>query len=191
MSLAFPKARLLLAGLALAAGAGSTGPAAAQSPADARAQYVKDIETMGSKFSDLAGAMGADTYGWRPMEGVRSVSEVLMLAAAESYLIPGSWGAAPPAGVTPGPNAFGTLAKVTNKDEVVDHVKKSFEYFKGAVAGLGDADLGKTIKFFGQDRTVSQALYLILTDMHEHLGQAIAYARSNKVVPPWTARRQG
>jgi hypothetical protein len=30
------------------------------------------------------------------------------------------------------------------------------------------------------------ALMLILEDQHEHLGQSIAYARSNSVVPPWS-----
>jgi len=35
---------------------------------------------------------------------------------------------------------------------------------------------------------MSEALYLILCEMHEHLGQAIAYARFNEVVPPLTAR---
>jgi hypothetical protein len=26
--------------------------------------------------------------------------------------------------------------------------------------------------------------------MHEHLGQSIAYARMNTIVPPWTAKEQ-
>jgi hypothetical protein len=30
-------------------------------------------------------------------------------------------------------------------------------------------------------------VYLIITDAHEHLGQAITYARINGIVPPWTA----
>jgi len=30
------------------------------------------------------------------------------------------------------------------------------------------------------------ALMLILNDQHEHLGQSIAYARSNSVVRPWS-----
>jgi uncharacterized damage-inducible protein DinB len=30
----------------------------------------------------------------------------------------------------------------------------------------------------------------IVTHAHEHLGQSIAYARMNGVVPPWTAARQ-
>jgi len=50
--------------------------------------------------------------------------------------------------------------------------------------------MGSSVKFFGREGSVSDALYAILSDMHEHLGQAIAYARMNKVVPPWTARRQ-
>ncbi len=181
--------RLLLALAALAVGAAPLA-AQAQSSAELRAQYVKDIENLGSKFADLAGAMGADTYTWRPMEGVRSVSEVYMLVAAESYLVPGFWNATPPEGVTPGPAAFGTLSKISDKGEVVGHVKKSFDYFKGVVAGLSDEQMGSSVKFFGREGSVSDALYAILSDMHEHLGQAIAYARMNKVVPPWTARRQ-
>jgi len=30
----------------------------------------------------------------------------------------------------------------------------------------------------------------IASRSHEHLGQSIAYARMNHVVPPWTAREQ-
>ncbi len=50
--------------------------------------------------------------------------------------------------------------------------------------------MNETIQMFGQERTVQEALFLIVGDMHEHLGQAIAYARMNEVVPPWTARQQ-
>jgi hypothetical protein len=31
---------------------------------------------------------------------------------------------------------------------------------------------------------------LLLSHAHEHLGQSIAYARSNGVAPPWTARQE-
>jgi uncharacterized damage-inducible protein DinB len=41
------------------------------------------------------------------------------------------------------------------------------------------------VKLFGRDMTKQGALMLILNDQHEHLGQSIAYARSNSVVPPW------
>ena len=48
----------------------------------------------------------------------------------------------------------------------------------------------EAIQIFGQETTVQASLFTVVRDMHEHLGQAIAYARMNGVVPPWTARQQ-
>jgi uncharacterized damage-inducible protein DinB len=39
---------------------------------------------------------------------------------------------------------------------------------------------------FGKDFTKEEAVRYILADQHEHLGQSIAYARANGVVPPWS-----
>ncbi len=165
-------------------------PALAQgSASDLRAQYVADLETLESKFNDLAGAMEADMYGWRPMEGVRSVSEVFMLIVAENYVVPAAWGAEPPAGMSVSPAMFGELAEITDKQEVMERLKRSFTYALDAVSKISDQQMGDTIQMFGRERTVQASLFMIVGDMHEHLGQAIAYARSNEVVPPWTARR--
>lgn len=158
--------------------------------AQARARHVTDLETLESKFLDLANAMDADQYSWRPMEGVRSVSEVFMLIVAENWVIPASWGAEPPEGMTVGSSMFSTLAEVTDKATVVSDLRRSFAYYKQAVSGLSDVDMASEIQFFGRERSVNEALFLMAGDMHEHLGQAIAYARVNHVVPPWTARRQ-
>ena len=38
----------------------------------------------------------------------------------------------------------------------------------------------------GQQRHVVDAALLIGGDLHEHLGQLIAYARMNNIVPPWS-----
>ena len=183
---------LTVAALTLAFLAGLlVSPAMAQNSAsDLRAQYVADLEAMKSKFSDLAGAMEAGMYGWQPMEGVRTVSEVFMLIVAENYVIPNSWGAAPPAGMTPSPAMFRDLAKVTDKAEVQKQLEDSFTHMIDAVSKISDAQMSEKIQMFGQERTVQAALFMITGDMHEHLGQAIAYARANEVVPPWTARRQ-
>ena len=54
------------------------------------------------------------------------------------------------------------------------------------IAGLSDNDLQAPVKLFGREMTKQGALMLILEDQHEHLGQSIAYARSNGVVPPWS-----
>lgn len=150
--------------------------------------YMDDIGTMGDKFVELADAMSADQFAWRPMDGVRSVSEVYMLMAAEYYAIPAAWGADAPEGVQTGQGFFGRMAQVTEKAAVLDHLKKSLAYYKAAVGNLTEADLHRTISFFGRDRPVIGALVIITGDQHEHLGQAIAYARTNHVVPPWTAR---
>lgn len=158
------------------------GPAVAQ-----KATFAEDLEAMQDKFTSLAGAMGADTYDWRPMEGVRSVSEVYMLIAAEAYFMPSFWGAEPPEGIEIDNAIFQELSAVTDKSEVLEHLAASFAYCNDAFEALPESELDRVIPFFGQERTIGSAIYLLLTDMHEHLGQAIAYARTNEVVPPWSA----
>ena len=169
----------------------ATGPASAQGSASGmRAQYLADFETMQTKFKELADAMDADSYGWRPMEGVRSVSEVFMLIAAENYVVPSAWGATPPDGITPGFGLFEELpANVTDKTDVLAALDTSAAYLLDAVGSLSDAQMGETIRMFGQEGVLQESLLLVVGDMHEHLGQAIAYARMNEVVPPWTARQ--
>ncbi len=156
-----------------------------------RDAFMQDLESMESKFVELADAMDADMYGWRPMDSVRTVSEVYMLIAAETYVMPSSWGAEPPEGMTEVSFAmFGELAKVVDKTEVLDHLRKAFAYCKQTVEAISDADMDKMIQFFGAERSLGASFYIMASDMHEHLGQAIAYARMNHVVPPWTARSQ-
>ena len=165
-------------------------PAMAQGSAGGmRAQYAADFETMETKFTELAGAMDAEMYDWRPMDGVRTVSEVFMLIVAENYFVPAAWGAAPPDGITPGFALFGELAEVTDKRDVLDQLEKSAGYLLEAVAALSDEQMHETVQMFGQEGTLEASLLLVVGDMHEHLGQAIAYARMNQVVPPWTARQ--
>ncbi len=156
-----------------------------------RDAFMQDLESMESKFVELADAMDADMYGWRPMDSVRTVSEVYMLIAAETYVMPSSWGSEPPEGMTEVSFAmFGELAKVVDKAEVLDHLRKAFAYCKQTVEAISDADMDKMIQFFGAERSLGASFYIMASDMHEHLGQAIAYARMNHVVPPWTARSQ-
>ena len=87
-------------------------------------------------------------------------------------------------------STFGAMAAITDKATIMELLRKSFVHCKEAVANLTDEQMHSEIQFFGAERPVHEAIYLILGDMHEHLGQAIAYARMNQVVPPWTARAQ-
>jgi len=175
-------------GLRVAGAIGVTAIALSAAPVFAQAAtFAEDYETLRSKFSSLADAMGADTYAWRPMEGVRSVSEVYMLIAAEAYYLPSFWDAEPPEGIEIGFEMFEEMAGVTDKPSVLRHLEAAFEYSAGKLDALTDADLERRIQFFGQERSLGEGIYVLLADMHEHLGQAIAYARTNHVVPPWSA----
>jgi hypothetical protein len=49
------------------------------------------------------------------------------------------------------------------------------------------ASAGETVR---KRHDEAGALMLILNDQHEHLGQSIAYARSNSVVPPWSEQER-
>ena len=58
-----------------------------------KATFIADVDGLQKKFVALAQAFPQDKYTWRPMDGVRSVSEVLMLAAMEGYsFIPSGFG---------------------------------------------------------------------------------------------------
>ena len=154
-----------------------------ESAAVVKASFLADIDAMRVKFVGLAQAFPADKYAWRPMEGVRSVSEVLMLIASEGY------GFAPTA--LGGKAAFpreemAKLSKVTDKAQVIDHLNKAFAHAKQAIEAIDPTTLAGKLKVFGQERTAVEAAMFVAGDMHEHLGQLIAYARMNRIVPPWS-----
>src|SRR5207253_1568116 len=58
-----------------------------------------------------------------------------------------------------------------------------FRHFRHALVALHDATADKPQKMFNRQTTV-RGSFIAITG--EHLGQAIAYARMNGVVPPWT-----
>jgi uncharacterized damage-inducible protein DinB len=150
-----------------------------------RAELLNDVMELEKKFVDLAEAMPQGKYSWRPMKGVRSVSEVYMHVAGANYLLPSFAGIKAPEGMS-----RDMEKTVTQKAKVVEMLKKSFEHLRDAILSTSDADLDKPAKMFGQETTVRDVLLTTVTHMHEHLGQSIAYARMNKVIPPWTAAQQ-
>jgi hypothetical protein len=79
---------------------------------------------------------------------------------------------------------------VTTKDEVVKLFKPSFEHVRTAILSISDKELENTVKMFGSTVTFRNVLITQISHLHEHLGQSIAYARMNGVVPPWTAAEQ-
>ena len=73
-----------------------------------------------------------------------------------------------------------------SKVQIISELEASFKHLHEGMGLTTDANLGETIEFFGQDWSRQRVMLAAVTHMHEHLGQLIAYARSNNVAPPWS-----
>ena len=158
-------------------------PAVAQSTV--QSELLGDLGSLHEKYVGLAEAMPESAYGWRPGEGVRSVSEVYMhVASANIGLVARVMGTDPPAGVE---GWYGQDAEsITDKATVVGALAASFDYMAEAIGATGDDGWGEGVDLFGAT-SVRGAMTFTLAHCHEHLGQSIAYARVNGVVPPWSS----
>jgi uncharacterized damage-inducible protein DinB len=152
-------------------------PLAPAQPAGIQAAFGKDAATLSGKFTGLARVMSGK-YDWKPAQGVRSVADVFNLIVKENGLLAGVLSGAPNTGAPPAP--------ITDPEKLQEALKASYDNLQQAIMALSDKDLQAPVKLFGRDMTKQGALMLILEDQHEHLGQSIAYARSNGVVPPWS-----
>lgn len=189
--------RLSVRGLAVAAALVlfAAAPAAAQylggGTKSANETQIADLEQLRDKFIALAEAFPADLYDWRPMEGVRSVRDVICLIAAEGVLFPTMWGYEAPEWTASG--GFGAELERLNplpKQELIAELGRSYDHVIGIAMSLSDEDRAREVNFFGLNVGVGTAVTLMANDMHEHLGQSIAYARMNRIVPPWS-RNEG
>ena len=154
---------------------------------EVRKQFVADLDTLQSKFLALAEAVPADKYTWRPAPGVRSIGEAFMHVASEYYVYtPMAYGSPRSPVIAPSPEAFKAFEAASTKADVLKHLKEGFAYTRTAIMGLDDASITGVHKLFGGDRTIIETSLIMTADLHEHLGQLIAYARSNGVKPPWS-----
>ena len=178
--------------VAMAAFVAGTRDVAAQEVMDAKSatylrdRYLADMDTVHAKVMALANAIPADKYSWRPAQGVRSVSEVLMHVASEwLYYGPRSVGGKPPADFGPPQETLPKLEKdFTQKAQVLEQLAKGWAYY---VAQMKAADASTlTGRYAPWNSTLAEAAFGMTGDQHEHLGQLITYARSVGVKPPWS-----
>lgn len=138
-----------------------------------------NIEGVEGKLVQLAEAIPQAKYDWAPSEGVRSVSQVFMHIASANHFFASRMGGDKP----PADSREWEKTTATQEDAVMK-LKASFAVIKDAVK---TADLSKATKLFGgRDGTVGDFGLIAVGHCHEHLGQLIAYARSNGVTPPWS-----
>jgi uncharacterized damage-inducible protein DinB len=151
---------------------------------------LRDVAQVKDKMIQLAEAMPENTYDWRPMEGVRSTGEVFKHVVSDNYLLAAAAGHAAPASTGIMAEDYGTAvayeARSMSKAEVVAALKASFDHIETALGQETMDDLMGDISVFGMDMTGRGLWILTVTHLHEHLGQGIAYARSNRIVPPWS-----
>lgn len=154
------------------------------------ADLIKDVASVQQKMVALAKAMPQDKYTWRPGAGVRSVSEVFLHVASDNYLMPALVGASMPATTHLDMKDFKTFStfekRTVSNDQAVAELDASFEFLKAAMQRSTAADMSKMVDMFGQKATTQSLWVSATTHLHEHLGQSIAYARMNGVVPPWS-----
>jgi len=153
---------------------------------DMKPQSLQDLEAMNQKFVTLAQAIPADKFTWRPADGTRSIAAVFLHVAGERYGILGLMGVAPPAGL----DLKNLETSTTDKAQVVDQLNKSWDFTRSTIDKMTNAEFAKPQPKLGPEANSGDVVYILVADAHEHLGQIIAYARVNGIVPPWTVAAQ-
>jgi uncharacterized damage-inducible protein DinB len=168
--------------IALSAGAQSGNTSSQATPAGFRQEFLGQFNTSMSKFIALAEAMPVEKYAWSPGTGVMSVAKVYAHVAHYNYRYPSrAMGVALPGGV-----GLDTLEAVAAKAQVLTLLRRSGDYVRVAVNEMPDAQLAAQTRLYGRDLQRWAVLFQLLAHMNEHLGQSIAYARMNGIVPPWS-----
>ncbi len=161
-------------------------PAQTASVTGFKADFLQALDEIQQKVTQLAEATPADKYSWRPAEGVRSVGEVYMHIAGGNYFILKLAGVQPPAGL----GDENMTRDAGDKSKCIESLKGSLDFVRQEIMKTADADLDRKVKLPWAETTVRGVYLLLSNHMSEHLGQSIAYARMNGVVPPWTAAEQ-
>lgn len=148
---------------------------------------VKDLE---DKMVALAKALPEKAFEWRPGTGVRSSAEVLLHVAADNYLIPGAMGFQVPVETGIKGNDYSTAQayeqRKLSRQQTMSELEQSFAWLRQQMDATTDRDVEKQITMFGSTMPMRRGWLLATNHLHEHLGQLIAYARTNGVVPPWS-----
>jgi hypothetical protein len=149
-----------------------------------RAEFLEAVAFYEQRYTRLAEAVPAEKYPWRPAEGVRSVGEVYTHIIAANYGIARALGTAPPAGF----DFKAIMALSDDKPRVLLALKDSLAHFRNAIVALNDADADRPQKMFNRQTTLRGSFIMITGHFGEHLGQSIAYARMNGIVPSLDGR---
>ena len=175
-----PRITPLLIGLGLLVAPAVHAQPAASTASGFVSEAMRQFETSMEKFVALAEAMPADKFAWSPGSGTMTVAKVFAHVARYNYLYPAtSLGARAPEG-----RDADAAEEIADKAALVSRLTESREHVRTVVKGLQDP--GRATRQYGRDVPQWSVLLQLVAHMNEHLGQSIAYARMNGVVPPWS-----
>lgn len=147
-----------------------------------RSEVLAEVMVQEDKFTRLAEAIPSEKYTWRPATDVRCFAEVFLHVSVANYNLYKLVGTPPPAGL----DVERLEKSTTDKVKVIATLKDSFAHARKAIKDMPDADLEKSMDWFGGKNTERGILLFIVRHAAEHLGQSIAYARFVGITPPWT-----
>ncbi len=175
-------------------GIAAAAPAFGQGASEgATSPFIKDflgqVDFVEGRILALNQAMAAKE-SWRPAEDVRSVSETYLHIAFGNYILTKMMGFEPPAAANFSMDMKKWDAQATDAAKINDILKASFDHVRAVAKKVTAEQMEKKVDLIGHEMSGRNVLITVLNHMHEHLGQSIAYARMNNVVPPWTAAVQ-
>ena len=154
-----------------------------------RKAQTEDLDGMRTKFMALAKAVPAGKLSWRPMEGTKSFHQVFAHIAAEGNTETAMFGRPLPAGSLADFDAEeARLTKLTDA-EVIAAMDQALHTLSATLDALSLATVGTPVRYYGQMTLPRVAVAYTVNDLHEHLGQLVAYTRTNQIVPPWSKKQ--
>jgi len=142
-----------------------------------------EFEHAARQLVALAEATPEESFLFRPAPAVRSTSELYMHVAVGNSWLLAQTGIKPGGAHWPEKIPPDVERTVTAKAEVVRWLRDSLAAVR---VSHGTVDGGRKVKFLGTEVTAADVLLRLLVHNHEHMGQAIAYARMSGVPPPWS-----
>jgi uncharacterized damage-inducible protein DinB len=158
-------------------------------PLMAAAELLLPFKDLEKQVLALAKAIPEEKYAWRPAPGVRSFQEVFLHIVNANRLLLNVAGKSPSREELM--KQIEQNAKIeqdpASKEKILGLLAESFASVRQALEGVrSTATLTRDVDFFGTPAPMGGVLASIDTHIAEHLGQAIAYARVNGIVPPWS-----
>lgn len=155
---------------------------AQSAPTDYRDEFLDHFERSSAKLVQLSDAMPETLYAWSPGEGVMSVERVYAHIARYNYLyLEESLGIPAPEGIE-----VANLESTTGKGDVTDLLRRSIDHVRGRASAMTEEELTELTTLYGRQVAGWAVLFQLLAHMNEHVGQSVAYARMNGIVPPWS-----